>query len=93
MPDARGRPRISISEDRALASRIPPETKNGDHVFSLERSGVIPKVLQVAPYLDRFRLGVNRGRMNSCAMAENTRSASLMPNAIDRSPVPRFELG
>jgi hypothetical protein len=49
MPVAQGRPRISISEERAFASLIPPETKIGDHAFSRERSGVIPNMVQFAP--------------------------------------------
>jgi len=47
----------------------------------------------VCSYLVFFKLGVKRGRMNSCAMAAIIRSPSLIPNVTIRSPVPRFVLG
>lgn len=88
-----GRPRLSRAEDLPLPSPIPPETKNGDHAFSLGEIRRNPQRGAVCSYLDFFRLGVNRGIMNSCAMAAITRSASLMPNASMKSPPPRFESG
>lgn len=89
-----GRSCMSLSEELALASRTPLDTKKtGITPFLLMRCGVIPNVVQLASYLARFRLGVKRGMMNSCAMAANTRAPSLTLNANIRSPLPRFELG
>jgi hypothetical protein len=74
-----------------------PETKLGITPFSSSRFGEEtrrnPQLRAVSSYFDRLKLGVNRGRMNSCAMAANARSASLTLKATNTSPVPRFEWG
>jgi hypothetical protein len=52
-----------------------------------------PQNSAVCSYLDRLRLGVKRGMMNSCAIAANKRSAVLMPKVTNTFPMPRFESG
>jgi hypothetical protein len=49
VPDAQELLRLPISEDQGIRLRIPPETKNGDHAFSLDEIGAIPNVVQFAP--------------------------------------------